>query len=81
MRIGTIQHGFDLNFYPWSIVVRQNRAGSRWDVAAAASTGIVGIFYIVVLPLPLAFVLFCGGPVFVWRPVSVFFLFSFAVFV
>lgn len=34
-----------------------------------------------VLPLPFALVLFCGGPVVVGRPVSVFFLFSLAVFV
>lgn len=52
-----------------------------WDAAAAASTDIVGIFDIVVLPLPFALVLFCGGPVFVRRPISMFFFFSLAVFV
>lgn len=65
MRIGTVQYRFDLDFDARSIVVLRNRACNKWDVAAAASTGIVGIFYIVVLPLPFAFVLFCGGSVFV----------------
>lgn len=81
MRIGTIQDRFDLDFDPRSIVVRRNRTHSKWGAASAASTGIVGIFDIVVLPLPFPFVLFCGGPVFVRGPISMFFLFSFAVFV
>lgn len=84
MRIGAALHRFDLNFDPRPIVVRrrrQHRAGSRWDAAAAASTAVVGIFDIVVLPLPFALVLFCGRSVFVRRPISMFFLFSFAVLV